>query len=65
MQDNEKEVHVDPRINVPIQLGPTGAIQQPGGTCILAFKRENKSALCSSSSTFFQLFLNAIREIKT
>ncbi len=27
VQDNKKEVHVDPRINAPIHSGPTGAIQ--------------------------------------
>lgn len=27
VQEDKKEVHADPRINVPIHSGPTGAIQ--------------------------------------
>lgn len=51
--DNKKEVNVNPRKNVPIHLGPIGAILEAGGACILAFNWVNKSVLSSPSSTFF------------
>lgn len=55
-QDNKKEVHVNPSINVPIHWGPTGAIQQSEGTHILAFERENKSTFSTPRSTFFSSY---------
>ena len=40
MRDDKKEVHIEPRMNVPIHSGPTGAIQQPGGAQSPASKQE-------------------------
>lgn len=56
VQDNKKEVHANPSINVPIHWGPTGAIQQSEGTHILAFERENKSTFSTPRPTFFSSY---------
>lgn len=43
MRDNKKEVHADPRINVPIQSDLTGAIQKPEVQAVQRLKEKTRA----------------------